>query len=60
MHDNEMILNPQQQKALFSGNGLGGSGSINVTINMPPGSNGSDVVNAIKRYEKTNGTSWRN
>jgi TP901 family phage tail tape measure protein len=60
LHDNEMILNPQQQKALFSGNGLGGGGSINVTINMPPGSNGSDVVNAIKRYEKTNGTSWRN
>jgi TP901 family phage tail tape measure protein len=60
LHDNEMILNPQQQKALFSGNGLGSSGSINVTINMPPGSNGSDVVNAIKRYEKTNGTSWRN
>jgi len=60
LHDNEMILNPQQQKALFSGNGLGGSGAINVTINMPPGSNGSDVVNAIKRYEKTNGTSWRN
>jgi len=60
LHDNEMILNPQQQKALFSGNGLGGGGAINVTINMPPGSNGSDVVNAIKRYEKTNGTSWRN
>jgi len=60
LHDNEMILNPQQQKALFSGNSMGGSGSINVTINMPPGSNGSDVVNAIKRYEKTNGTSWRN
>jgi TP901 family phage tail tape measure protein len=60
LHDNEMILNPQQQKALFSGNGLGGGPAINVTINMPPGSNGSDVVNAIKRYEKTNGTSWRN
>jgi hypothetical protein len=60
LHDNEMILNPQQQKALFSGGGLGGSGAINVTINMPAGSNGSDVVNAIKRYEKTNGTSWRN
>jgi TP901 family phage tail tape measure protein len=60
LHDNEMILNPQQQKALFGGNGLGGGGPVNVTINMPPGSNGADVVNAIKRYEKTNGTSWRN
>ena len=60
LHDNEMILNPQQQKALFSGNGMGGSGSVNVTINMPPGSNGAEVVNAIRRYEQTNGTSWRN
>lgn len=60
LHDNEMILNPQQQKALFGGDGLGGNGSVNVTINMPPGSNGADVVNAIKRYEKTNGTGWRN
>jgi len=60
LHDNEMILNPQQQKALFSGNGLGGGPAINVTINMPPGSNGAEVVNAIRRYEKTNGTSWRN
>jgi phage-related protein len=60
LHDNEMVLNADQQRGLFAGKGVGGGGSINVTINMPPGSNGSDVVNAIKRYEKTNGTAWRN
>jgi len=50
-------------KALLSnaGGGMGGGGSVtNVTINMPPGSNGAEVVNAIRRYEMTNGTSWRN
>jgi hypothetical protein len=61
LHDNEMILNADQQRGLFAGKGVGGGGSVyNVTINMPAGSNGSDVVNAIRRYEKTNGTSWRN
>jgi hypothetical protein len=50
-------------KALLNnaGGGMGGGGSVtNVTINMPPGSNGAEVVNAIRRYEMTNGTSWRN
>ena len=37
LHDNEMVLNPQQQKALFSGSGLGGGGSINITINTVAG-----------------------
>ena len=61
LHNNEMILNAKQQQGLFAGKGVGGSGSVtNVTINMPPGSNGAEVVNAIRRYEKTNGTSWRN
>jgi hypothetical protein len=32
---------------------------MNVTINMPPGSNGHDVVAAIQQYEKRNGKSWR-
>jgi hypothetical protein len=26
---------------------------------MPPGSNGQDVVNAIKKYERTAGPGWR-
>lgn len=30
-----------------------------VTINMPPGSNGQDVVRAIQDYEKRNGKGWR-
>ena len=61
LHNNEMILNAKQQQGLFAGKGVGGGGSVtNVTINMPPGSNGAEVVNAIRRYEKTNGTSWRN
>jgi hypothetical protein len=32
---------------------------MNITINMPPGSNGQDVVNAIKKYERTAGPGWR-
>lgn len=36
-----------------------GAGTVNVTINMPPGSNGNDVVRAIRRYERRNGPAWR-
>jgi hypothetical protein len=36
-----------------------GGGGMNITINMPPGSNGQDVVNAIKKYERTAGPGWR-
>ena len=42
------------------GGSVAGTGStVNVTINMPPGTNGNDVVRAIRRYEKYNGTGWR-
>lgn len=34
---------------------LGGSSSMNVTINMPAGANGDDVVRALKQYERANG-----
>jgi hypothetical protein len=54
------IVTAEKTKQMLSSSGDGGTSITNVTINMPPGSNGSDVVNAIKRYEKTNGTSWRN
>lgn len=54
------IVTAEKTKQMLSSSGGGGASITNVTINMPPGSNGSDVVNAIKRYEKTNGTSWRN
>lgn len=33
--------------------------STNVTINMPPGSNGADVVRSIQDYERRNGKGWR-
>jgi hypothetical protein len=32
---------------------------VYVTVNLPPGSDGNDVVRAIKQYERRNGTSWR-
>jgi len=54
------IVTAEKTKQMLSSSGDSGTSITNVTINMPPGSNGSDVVNAIKRYEKTNGTSWRN
>ena len=54
------IVTAEKTKQMLSSSGGGGVSVTNVTINMPPGSNGADVVNAIKRYEKTNGTAWRN
>lgn len=39
-------------------NQLGG-GAMHVTINMPVGSDGNDVVSAIKKYERRNGPGWR-
>jgi hypothetical protein len=38
---------------------LPSGGGMNITINMPPGANGQDVVNAIKKYERTAGPGWR-
>ena len=35
-------------------------GSTTFIVNMPPGSDGEDVVNALKRYERRNGSGWRN
>jgi TP901 family phage tail tape measure protein len=64
LHDNEMILNPQQQKALFSGNGVGGgenSYTINVTVaaTADKAAIGQTIVEAIASFEKRSGTSWR-
>lgn len=60
LHDNEMILNPQQQKALFSGNGLGGGGpAINVTINTVAGDPDAIervVIDAIARASRRGAT----
>ena len=64
LHDNEMILNPQQQKALFSGNGLGGGGSVyNINVNVSATADkaavGQTIVEAIAAYERRSGDSWR-
>jgi TP901 family phage tail tape measure protein len=64
LHDNEMILNPQQQKALFSGGGLGGGGSVyNINVNVSAAADkaavGQTIVEAIAAYERRSGDSWR-
>jgi TP901 family phage tail tape measure protein len=59
LHDNEMILNPQQQKALFSGKGLGGGPAINVTINTVAGDPDAIervVIDAIARASRRGAT----
>ena len=59
LHDNEMVLNPQQQKALFSGSGLGGGGSINVVINTVAGDPDAIervVIDAIARANRRGAT----
>jgi hypothetical protein len=39
----------------WSGGGGGGDTYVNATINMPPGSNGDDVVRALRQYERRSG-----
>ena len=59
LHDNEMILNPQQQKALFSGNGLGGGQPIVVNINTVAGDPDAIervVIDAIARANRRGAT----
>jgi membrane protein involved in colicin uptake len=36
-----------------------GGNTYNISVQMPPGSDGRDVVRTIKRYERYNGTGWR-
>ena len=59
LHDNEMILNPQQQKALFSGGGLGDGPQINVVINTVAGDPDAIervVIDAIARANRRGAT----
>ncbi len=37
------------------GSGIGGGGTVNVTVNMPPGSDGADVVRALQSYARSHG-----
>jgi hypothetical protein len=53
------IVVPGRSGTVIPNNRIGVGGGVNVTINMPPGSNGHDVVAAIQQYEKRNGKSWR-
>jgi hypothetical protein len=40
--------------------GGGGGNTMTVNITMPPGTDGAGVVEAIRKYERMNGTGWRN
>lgn len=63
LHDNEMILNAQQQKALFSGKGIGGASVININVEVGPTADkaaiGQTIVEAISAYERRAGDGWR-
>jgi len=64
LHDNEMILNAQQQKALFGGKGLGGGGGVyNINVNVSATADkaaiGQTIVEAISAYERRAGDGWR-
>jgi hypothetical protein len=50
-----IIDNMATMATLTNGTPVTGGGSVNVTINMAPGANGDDVVDAIRRYERRNG-----
>jgi hypothetical protein len=50
----KIIDNMRTMSSLTGGTPAGGTG-VNVTINLPPGVNGDDVVDAIRRYERRNG-----
>jgi TP901 family phage tail tape measure protein len=56
LHDGEVILNSKQQQMILAG----GGGGTTINIHMPPGSDGASVVEAIRKYERMNGTGWRN
>jgi hypothetical protein len=50
----KIIDNMATMSTLTNGTPVTGGG-VNVTINLPPGINGDDVVDAIRRYERRNG-----
>lgn len=59
LHDNEMILNPQQQKALFTGQGLSGGQPIVVNIHTVAGDPDAIervVIDAIARANRRGAT----
>jgi TP901 family phage tail tape measure protein len=63
LHDNEMILNADQQKGLFAGRGIGGGSVININVEVSATADkaavGQTIVEAIAAYERRAGDSWR-
>lgn len=53
------IVTAEKTATMLAGPAGGVAVTNHIVINMPPGSDGADVVNAIKRYEKINGKRWR-
>jgi len=49
------IVDNMATMSMLSGGTPVAGGGVNVTINLPPGVNGDDVVDAIRRYERRNG-----
>lgn len=52
------IVNALSTEHALGGGGGGSTMTINIT--MPPGTDGANVVEAIRRYERMNGPGWRN
>lgn len=53
----ERVFLPQGARVEPLGPGAGaGGGGMTVTVNMPPGSNGDDVVRALRAYQRRNGS----
>jgi hypothetical protein len=64
LHDNEMVLNADQQRGLFAGKGVGGGGSVyNINVNVAAGADkaaiGQTIVESIAAYERRSGDGWR-
>ena len=64
LHDNEMILNAEQQQGLFAGKGVGGGGSVyNINVNVSATADkaaiGQTIVESIAAYERRSGSNWR-
>lgn len=57
MAGGEKVYNAGQTAAMLGSSG--GGVTNHITIIMPPGSDGEDVVQAIKKFERRNGPGWR-
>ena len=63
LHDREMVLNDEQQRALFQGRGGMGGATYQVNVSVAPtadqASVGKAVVEAIAAFERRSGRGWR-